>query len=166
LLTKTLTMELSDEEATDALYGPLYPADGEMLTIYTSSVMHGSGRGDSTAAFGVYWGAGSPHNDGYLVDGAQTDARAAIMSILYVVATAPANRPLTIYSNSEYAIRSFCYWAGRNSMEGWRCRHGDVLRCATAFMRNRKGRITFNAVKDRTRNGHYLAAHALAKQTA
>lgn len=40
--------------------------------------------------------------------------------------TPPAQTTL-LYSTSQYAIRSICYWGGQNHAEGWRCVNSDLL---------------------------------------
>ncbi|KAJ6565312.1 hypothetical protein DFH09DRAFT_814965, partial [Mycena vulgaris] len=62
------------------------------------------------------------------IEGSQTDSRAALFGVLKAIIQSKHNKPLTIYTSSQYAIRSFCYWAGENATRGWTCTHADVLK--------------------------------------
>ncbi|KAJ7128787.1 hypothetical protein C8R43DRAFT_825887, partial [Mycena crocata] len=123
------------------LYGPV-TASGRPISVYIgcSSTLK---SGTRHAAFALYWGMNSRKNVAYSFEGKQTEARASLFAILKAVMDAPPAHTLTIYTSSEYAIRSFCYWAADNEMMGWPCAHGDVLDRATRMIRGRAAPIEF-----------------------
>ncbi|KAJ7631779.1 hypothetical protein B0H17DRAFT_876821, partial [Mycena rosella] len=120
-----LTLSKSPEEATKDLYG-VVRIEGDPITVYVAVSCKNPGKPYSKAGFAVYWGLGDAHNTSYrIVDG--SESQAAFIMVLYTVLTAPADRPLVLYSSSQYAIRTFCYWAGKYAMAGWIYAHGDIL---------------------------------------
>ncbi|KAJ7640641.1 hypothetical protein B0H17DRAFT_891119, partial [Mycena rosella] len=112
-------------EAMKDLYG-VVRIEGNPITVYVAASCKNPGKPYSKAGFAVYWGPGDARNASYrIVDG--SESRAALIMVLYTVVTAPADRPLVLYSSSQYAIRTFCYWAGEYATSGWICAHSDIL---------------------------------------
>ncbi|KAF7337608.1 RNA-directed DNA polymerase from mobile element jockey [Mycena sanguinolenta] len=76
---------------------------------------------------------------------------------------APRDSSLTIYTSSQYAIRTYCYWAGEYAMAGWPCVHADVLQVAANVIRARTAPLRLLLNKPQL-NHHALAAQAMARE--
>ncbi|KAJ6536220.1 hypothetical protein B0H19DRAFT_874548, partial [Mycena capillaripes] len=72
-----------------------------------------------------------------------TEVRAAILAVLCIVHGYPVHKQLLIYMASQYAIKSFCYWAGDNETRGWGCANGDDLRDAVGWLALRQAPVEF-----------------------
>ncbi|KAJ7137430.1 hypothetical protein C8R43DRAFT_834954, partial [Mycena crocata] len=129
------------EDALIHLYGPVTNT-GRPVSVYIATSTRYKG-GSADASFALYWGDNHHSNSAYGFEGTQTDARSVLFAILKAVVMAPRNQSLLIYTSSEYAIRSFCYWAADNDMLGWPCKHGDVLEKATLMIRGRSAPVEF-----------------------
>ncbi|KAF7357586.1 Reverse transcriptase domain-containing protein [Mycena sanguinolenta] len=90
-----------------------------------------------SAAFAVWWGEGSKANKSFRIEGEASDGLACILAILCAVRDCSSDKSLVIYTSSQYAIRSFCYWAGDNETRGWTCANGDALRDSVAWIAQR-----------------------------
>ncbi|KAJ7187851.1 hypothetical protein C8R46DRAFT_844280, partial [Mycena filopes] len=101
------------------------------------------GKPDARGGCGVYWGENSAGNASSAVPGEQTDARAALYAVILAITRAPRERTLTIYSGSQYAIRSFCYLAAGNATRGWPCKHADLIRAGAELLRARPAVVIF-----------------------
>ncbi|KAJ7699696.1 hypothetical protein B0H14DRAFT_2297662, partial [Mycena olivaceomarginata] len=55
-------------------------------------------------------------------------------------------KSLIVYTSSQYAIRSFCFWAGDNETRGWSCANGDVLRDTVGWISRRRASVDFRWV--------------------
>ncbi|KAJ7877144.1 hypothetical protein B0H13DRAFT_1554240, partial [Mycena leptocephala] len=122
-----LKISCSPQEASRLLYGPVFPSH-RTVSVYLASAAKGAER----AAFGLYWGKGSKWNNARGFERQQTQARALLFDVLQAVLECDSDSSLVIFTSSEYAIRSFCYWAGDNTTRGWPCTHADVLKYATS----------------------------------
>ncbi|KAJ7138735.1 hypothetical protein C8R43DRAFT_817886, partial [Mycena crocata] len=129
------------EESLNHLYGPV-TSSGQPVSVYIGTSTKSKGS-SARASFALYWGRNHRRNSAFGFEGAQTDARASLFAVLKAVLAAPHNQSLVIYTSSEYAIRSFCYWAGDNEMLGWPCKNSDVLQRATLWIRARSAPIEF-----------------------
>ncbi|KAJ7689814.1 hypothetical protein B0H17DRAFT_854713, partial [Mycena rosella] len=121
------------------------------------------GTSGARAVFSLYWGAGSSRNAAFTFEGTQTDARASLFGVLKALSEATPDRSLTVLSSSQYAIRSFCYWAGDNATRGWPCVHSDVLIKATSLIHDRTAPVEFRWVSSGAENPGMQAAKCLAK---
>ncbi|KAJ7147961.1 hypothetical protein C8R46DRAFT_837803, partial [Mycena filopes] len=101
------------------------------------------GRPDARAGGAVYWGEGSDGNIALAVPGLQSEGRAVLYAMVSAIIAAPSQRTLTIYTTSQYAIRSFCYWAGGNATRGWPCKNADIIRSGAEWLRARAAAVTF-----------------------
>ncbi|KAJ7206243.1 hypothetical protein GGX14DRAFT_306566, partial [Mycena pura] len=128
------------QEACRRLYGPVLLL-GRPLSVYL-----GSSSTKSNAAFALYWGPGNKWNRGRKFDGSQTEARSVLFAVLDAVLRCASDRTLIIHTSSEYAIRSFCYWAGDNATRGWCCLHADILRETAARIYRRRAPMEFRWV--------------------
>ncbi|KAJ7182962.1 hypothetical protein C8R43DRAFT_865710, partial [Mycena crocata] len=128
-------------EALAHLYGPVTNS-GRAVSVYIATSTKSKGF-SARASFALYWGRNHHCNSAFGFEGAQIEARASLFAVLQAVSGAPRNQSLVIYTSSEYAIRSFCYWAGDNDMLGWPCKHADVLERVTLWIRARSAPVEF-----------------------
>ncbi|KAJ7081431.1 hypothetical protein C8R44DRAFT_530490, partial [Mycena epipterygia] len=148
-------------EVLRRLYGPVF-CSGRPVSVYiTSSLV--SKSSSIHAAFSLYWGKNSCKNSAYQFEGKQTEARGSLVTVLKVVIEAPPNHSLIIFTASQYAIRSLCYWAGNNAVLGWPCAHGDILKVATDRIHERTAPLEFRCAKSGVGNAAMVAAKLLAK---
>ncbi|KAJ7710537.1 hypothetical protein B0H17DRAFT_914638, partial [Mycena rosella] len=167
MVKDALAAARTQEEENVVYYGPILDASPP-LSVYTASSCAKAGRADAKAGCGVYWGESNHRNKGAPVPGGQSDARAALYAITLAILTAPTYRTLTVYSPSQYAIRSFCYWVGENATRGWPCKHADIIRVGAEYLRARRAAVSFCWV-DKSQgspNMHLASAQALAKSAA
>ncbi|RDB24922.1 RNA-directed DNA polymerase from mobile element jockey [Hypsizygus marmoreus] len=161
LLHAALENALTDEEASLRLYGPATNNDTP-LSIYTASTCRRPHRGAPLAAFGVFYGDKNTSNVGRRVAGTQTDARAAVAAILYVLHNTSPYVPIYLYSTSQTAIRTIVFWASKNASQGWKCPNGDLFTSIVAFITNRSASVSFRWVPALADNGHFRSAKLLA----
>ncbi|KAJ6466975.1 hypothetical protein C8R45DRAFT_775596, partial [Mycena sanguinolenta] len=119
---KALTAALSTEEATRQLYGDVWVRGRVTKVALAVSISTGP-----AAAIALNWGMDCKFNAAFRTTGAQTGGRAVLLGVLRAVMECETDRSLEITTNSEYAIRAVCYWAGDNANRGWSCTNADVL---------------------------------------
>ena len=71
-----------------------------------------------------------------------------------------------IFSDSEHAIRSLCYWAPKNAAMGWTCANGDILQDIVKVIKWRVAQTRFIWIKGHAGNDRGDKADALAKEGA
>ncbi|KAJ7056044.1 hypothetical protein C8F01DRAFT_993555, partial [Mycena amicta] len=163
LVKIALEASRSAEEETRAYYGPALETTGAPLHIYAASTC--VGKGDrAKAACSIYGGPGT--GDTSAVPGKQTSTRAALFAITLAIDKSPSNRPLVLYTSSEFAIRTFAYWVGPNYTQGWPCKSADLIRTTAELIRNRAARVEFRFVDEVGGNNHAKAARDLARNAA
>ncbi|KAK7030804.1 RNA-directed DNA polymerase from mobile element jockey [Favolaschia claudopus] len=123
-LKSRLESAVSSDEATARLYG---------------DVSSGS------PAQAVYLATASTREKAAFANGSN-DSIAAILAVLCAAKECPADQQLTIYSASQYAIRSFCYWACDHETEGWSCTNGLILRDSVEWLAQRTAAVEFRWV--------------------
>ncbi|KAJ6617406.1 hypothetical protein B0H10DRAFT_1797504, partial [Mycena sp. CBHHK59/15] len=116
------------------------------LTAYIASSCVSAGKPNARAGCGVYWGPESRWNRATLVPGVQTDARAALFAVTEALQSAPEDRTLTIYSTSQFVIRSFAYWVGPYYTQGWPCKNADLVKVTAELIRGRSAAVEFRYV--------------------
>ncbi|KAJ7680743.1 hypothetical protein DFH06DRAFT_972944, partial [Mycena polygramma] len=159
LAADALSATLTPGEAVRRLYGPVTTASAPISVYCASSASSKTGH----TSFALYWGQDSPRNCAYRLEGKQSDARASLFAVLKAVMESKGHRTLVIFTSSQFAIRSFCYWAGTNANLGWSCAHSDVLKCATDMIREREAPVEFRCVYSQTVNASMTAAKQLAR---
>ncbi|KAJ7666023.1 hypothetical protein DFH06DRAFT_984771 [Mycena polygramma] len=159
LAADALKASLSPSDASRRLYGPVL-VSGDPVSVYCAS--SASSKTGHTS-FALYWGNNSPRNCAYRLEGKQSDARAALFAVLRAVMDSKGHRTLVIFTSSQFAIRSFCYWAGTNANLGWSCSHSDVLKCTTDRIRERDAPVEFRCVYSQMANASMTAAKNLAR---
>ncbi|KAK8200628.1 hypothetical protein M8818_005942 [Zalaria obscura] len=96
------------------------PADTGMLRIYTDGSALGNGGNGAIAGVGVYFGPNDSRNVSEPLKGErQTNQRAELTAILRALELAPRDRPVTIYSDSSYAIKCVTEWFQKWRSNGW-----------------------------------------------
>ncbi|KAJ7827309.1 hypothetical protein B0H13DRAFT_1558372, partial [Mycena leptocephala] len=153
----------SPAEMLRALYGKVY-----FQTSYAQVYVHGSckdSRADGAVAVGaVFWGKTSSANCVQAVPGPEraTSNRAALYAVLLAIKTADPDISLMIFTNSEYAIRHACYWAGKNSQLGWSCPNRDLLKDLVLLLASRHAPTRSVRIERNVKNQRADAARKLA----
>lgn len=163
LLRYTIDSARSTDEARDELFGPVLATSAPII-IYTDGSCHHNGLPNAAAASAVYWGPNSSKNWAERVPGAQTNNRAEIYAIYRALLTAPFDRDLHIYSDSEYAIRLIYYWSYVHASTGWTCTNGDILEQCILIVQARYAPLRLYWVKAHARNTHNNAADSEANK--
>lgn len=82
-----------------------------MLKIYTDGSALGGGRVGARAGVGVYFGPNDDRNlSAPLAGPRQTNQRAELTAILRAIDIAPRHRHITIFTDSQYAIKCVTEW--------------------------------------------------------
>jgi len=90
------------------------------LRIYTDGAARGNGTASSIAGIGVYFGPQDPRNISEPLTGPrQTNQRAELTAIQRALDMAPRDRQVTIYSDSNYAIKCVTEWFISWRRNGW-----------------------------------------------
>ncbi|GAB7357663.1 hypothetical protein MBLNU459_g0154t1 [Dothideomycetes sp. NU459] len=96
------------------------PTESGMLNIYTDGSSLGNGAHGAVAGVGVYFGPRNPNNLSEPLPGTrQTNQRAELTAIQRALELAPRNRPVTIFSDSNYAIKCVTEWFVKWRANGW-----------------------------------------------
>ncbi|TKX19470.1 ribonuclease-like protein 2 [Elsinoe australis] len=95
-------------------------SDDGMLRIWTDGSSRGNGTANAIAGVGVYFGPGDKRNVAEPLAGPrQTNQRAELTAILRALELSPRDRPVTILSDSEYAINCVTTWFQKWRANGW-----------------------------------------------
>lgn len=95
-------------------------ADDGMLRIWTDGSSRGNGTDGAVAGVGVYFGPGDRRNLAEPLAGPrQTNQRAELTAILRALELSPRDRPVTIISDSSYAINCVTTWFQKWRANGW-----------------------------------------------
>lgn len=102
------------------------------VTVYTDGSARGNGRTGAIAGYGVYWDDAKYHSLNLarrLAGPVQTNNRAELTAILRAVQVCPEpQKPLRIFTDSQYAINALTKWLPGWQRNGWRTAKGeDVL---------------------------------------
>ncbi|KAH8107722.1 ribonuclease H-like domain-containing protein, partial [Cristinia sonorae] len=165
LLAAAYASARSKKEATEALYGPATRQTPPAMVFTDGSCLRGR-TVDAAAGAGVHWGPGAANNRSLRVPGRQTNNRGELYAILVALSLADHRRSLTIYSDSQYAIRCICYWAGHLAERGWTCPNGDILQAIVTILQQFEATVVFRWIRGHTGDTHHDAADASAKQGA
>ncbi|KAK7016922.1 hypothetical protein R3P38DRAFT_2541128, partial [Favolaschia claudopus] len=167
LLRETVESKPTPQQKQARFYGPVYDDAGRSgVQVYTDGSCLHNGMRNARAGAGVYFGPNSPLNASLRVHGDQTNNRGELLAILYAIYSAPSNRALTVYSDSQLSIRSIVYWAPRNAEMGWKCANADILKDIVSWIRFRTAPVRFVYVKAHAGNSHNEAADKAAKNGA
>ncbi|KAJ7031289.1 hypothetical protein C8F04DRAFT_898122, partial [Mycena alexandri] len=148
-------------EAIKKLFGPVRKS-GHPVSVYIASTSRGQGS-NCVAVFALYWGPNNGRNVVCKAEGNASDSRATLFGILMALMRSTDDKTLTIFSSSQYAIRSFCYWAADNANRGWSCNHSDVLQATVQRIAHRAAPVVFRYVAATAVNANMQAARVMAK---
>ncbi|KAE8365481.1 ribonuclease H-like domain-containing protein [Aspergillus caelatus] len=91
-----------------------------MLRIYTDGSSLNNGRALASAGVGVYFGPGDNRNVSEPLKGSrQTNQRAELTAILRALDIAPRHRDVTIFTDSQYAIKCVTVWYVKWQRNKW-----------------------------------------------
>lgn len=155
-LARVLATNITAEDATRALYGPVY------FTASPVAVYIAVSQAGDISGMGLYWGEGCHVSFRMRA----TVNGAALAAVAAVLLRSKPHRPLILYTSSEYAIRTYCFWAGKHALQGWPCEHADILKVATALLRNRAAGTVFRVPDSKETNAHWRSAVDFAKSAA
>jgi ribonuclease HI len=79
--------------------------------VYTDGSWYNNRKPYAQAGAGIFWGINSSRNKGVQVPGQQSNNRGNILAVLLALLSSDPCQSLMIFSDSEHAIRSLCYWA-------------------------------------------------------
>ncbi|KAJ7117820.1 ribonuclease H-like domain-containing protein, partial [Mycena epipterygia] len=165
-LRETLESKKTPEQRRAAFYGPVYTSDTAGTKVYTDGSCLDNGSVNARAGAGIYFGPNNKNNSSLRVTGDQTNNRGELLAILYCLSSAPMDKRLDVYSDSEYAIRSIVYWAPGHTDAGWKCANSDLLKDIVSWIQYRIAPVHFYHVKAHSGNHHNDAADAAAKAGA
>ncbi|EON61779.1 hypothetical protein W97_00995 [Coniosporium apollinis CBS 100218] len=95
-------------------------SQNSMLRIYTDGSSLGNGKNGAIAGVGVFFGPGDKRNVSEPLPGSrQTNQRAELTAIARALDITPLTRPVTIYSDSKYAIQCVTEWFVNWRRNGW-----------------------------------------------
>ncbi|THW77639.1 hypothetical protein D6D19_02088 [Aureobasidium pullulans] len=94
--------------------------DDKPVVIYTDGSSLGNGAHGAVAGVGVYFGPQDRRNLSEPLSGTrQTNQRAELTAIQRALEIAPRNRPVTIYTDSNYSIKCVTEWFVKWKANGW-----------------------------------------------
>ncbi|KAG9693288.1 hypothetical protein KCU95_g9755, partial [Aureobasidium melanogenum] len=94
--------------------------DDKPVIIYTDGSSLGNGAHGAVAGVGVYFGPKDKRNLSEPLSGTrQTNQRAELTAIQRALEVAPRNRPVTIYTDSNYSIKCVTEWFVKWRANGW-----------------------------------------------
>ncbi|KAG9712724.1 hypothetical protein KCU75_g24689, partial [Aureobasidium melanogenum] len=94
--------------------------DDKPVIIYTDGSSLGNGAHGAVAGVGVYFGPKDKRNLSEPLSGTrQTNQRAELTAIQRALEIAPRNRPVTIYTDSNYSIKCVTEWFVKWRANGW-----------------------------------------------
>ncbi|KAK7013297.1 hypothetical protein R3P38DRAFT_2455505, partial [Favolaschia claudopus] len=164
LFIQTLAAADDEERKIRTLYGPVLCVSTPIKVTIHGSCMY-PGKISASGGAAAFWGPSARHNSSARVWGIQTSARAELMAALIAIRDAPQTKSLEISTRSQYVIRSIAHEAPVNSVCGWRCLNGDILKRIFDFIRLRAAPIHFNHIStdNSNTNGHLGKAIEMAR---
>ena len=127
---------------------PKIRLDHRPSKVWTDGSCINNGSAGASAAIGVCYGDGDKRNFASRILGTkQTNNRAELMAILFVLVTNCGTRSLHIYSDSLYSIRCLTTYYHRWEQNGWVTARGDRVESAELI------RYALNMIKQRNEYG-------------
>lgn len=184
LLTETptvnplaLTMKpIATAKATKKAQKQPATENSNIMSIYTDGSSLANGRHGARAGLGVFFGPNDPRNISERLPGdPQTNQRAELMAILRALQTVPLDKPVQIFSDSQYSINCVTQWAIGWKKKGWQTANGelvknqDIIRQVLDQMEERSrvgGGTFFRWVKGHASDRGNIAADHLAVEGA
>lgn len=136
----------SDEHLNKTKWQATGPTEEGMLRVYTDGSSLGNGAGGAVAGVGVYFGPNdkrcvcTSHIYGQAViligyrnvsealhGTRQTNQRAELTAIQRALELSPRDREITIYSDSQYAIKCVTEWFPKWRSNGWKSTTGKAV---------------------------------------
>ncbi|KAF5338837.1 hypothetical protein D9757_014693 [Collybiopsis confluens] len=161
---ETLDSAQPPRERLEHFYGPAYYTR-EPLSVYTDGACSNNGKKEAVAGAGICYGIRSPRNLSLRVPGPGqiTNNRAEVFAVLQVLMRESPDRPLLVYTDSQYVIKECCYWAARHLTTGWNIPNGDLLKDVCHLLKLRPASTRFIWVKGHNGTAQNEKADELAK---
>ncbi|KAI0064250.1 hypothetical protein BV25DRAFT_1800552 [Artomyces pyxidatus] len=140
----------------------------ESSHVYTAGASLREGRHDAASGSGIWYSANHPDNKSLRLPGAaQSQKTSEIAAVLLAAQSATGFVPLTIYTNSEYAINGLTTHLRTWEDKGWiGVPDSAYFRAAAYHLKRRSAPIDFKKVKNPTSATGTRAAAALATTAA
>ncbi|KAJ1914187.1 hypothetical protein IWQ60_008903 [Tieghemiomyces parasiticus] len=147
----------SGEESSDYDYRrSRRPSNNQLGTpqvVYTDGACINNGRAGSCAGVGAYFGDGDVRNISERLKGpVQTNQRAELTAIKRALEVCSRRRPLTVHTDSKYAMNAITVWSVKWQNNGWvNCRgfpvaNQDLIKAILALIDDRYKDTIFSYV--------------------
>lgn len=166
LLKETLKSVLSDGQLIQRVYGSVYYNTGPMVRVYTDGSCLHQGTPHAKAGSGVFWGVNSARNHSERLPLPATSNRGELLAVTRALEMADPQVTLCVVTDSQYSIRTVCYWAPRASQCGWDCENADIIQYIAVLLCCRLAPLRLEWVKGHSGNMHNDAADRLANAGA
>lgn len=127
MLLQAIERRRKEGELCSDIYGVCY-SRAKPISVWTDGSALGNGTVGARAGAGVWWGEKSKKNRCERVEGKQTNNRGELLAIALAIQDAEPRQKLIIHTDSEVAIRTYCYWAESFQDQGWQCANADLIR--------------------------------------
>ncbi|KAE9395699.1 hypothetical protein BT96DRAFT_764215, partial [Gymnopus androsaceus JB14] len=119
------------------------------------------------AGAGIYYGNDCSHNMSLRVPGpALSYNQSCTFAIWMAIKECPRDRPLIVYTTSEFVANALTRYAPSNAKNKWSCANGDLLRSITMRIREREAMLHIALIHPSHVNKHREAAESLAAEGA
>ena len=98
------------------------------VKVWTDGSCIDNGKAEARCGLGIFYGLRDNRNKSItLTGGTQTNNRAELSAILYVLATNDGGIDMIIFSDSTYCINSITVWSKKWKLNDWKKPNGDVV---------------------------------------
>lgn len=126
LVIEAINSKASPETRLWKLYGSATEHLWE-VQVCVDGLCLNNGKKDPRAGAEIFYRPGNARNTAVCVPGRQTNNRGEILAILTALIQANPHKKISIYSDSEYAIKMLTEWAPDKHSIGWNVENGDLL---------------------------------------
>lgn len=166
LLKETLKSVLSDRQLIQRIYGTVHCNSGPTVRVYTDGSCLHQGTPQAQAGSGVFWGVNSARNHSERLPLPATSNRGELLAVTRALEMTDPRVNLCVVTDSQYSIRTVCYWAPRAAQCGWDCENADIIRYIADLLSCRLAPLRLEWVKGHSGNMHNDAADRLANSGA
>lgn len=162
MLQDAVLKKRSEVELCMELYGEYCNDEGGCINVWTSGVCGSPQSQRITASAGVYWSHDDPRNTSERTSGKQTKERAELLAVGIAILKADGAKWLRIFSDSQYAARTLCHWAGKQAEMGWKCKNSDIIKWIVKCIKARRCGIYVECSNDHEKVQGNIQARELA----
>lgn len=149
---------------------------GDVTEVWVDGSCLGNGIENASSAVGVYYGVNDERNFSSKLSGTkQTNNRAELLAILYVLCTNHLTANLRIYTDSQYSIKCLTEYHHKWKSNGWTTSKGDrvesvnIIKYTLNFLARREAKASSTElchVKGHSNDPGNTAADMLANTAA